>query len=265
MQYESSLAAAVDYLNVHGNSAASISTTTPDRFHSPTAGRLFLNNSAVDLRWFNGQNSLLIPQDSPESSLIFSGFAPLGSHFGQYAVGLRVETMLPLRETDLDRPLTVYRVNGELWLEHNAPQFSGEMEGPSGAAVPVSFGEAAAFLGYDLQTPVVAAGQEVRIVTMWRAKKPLDDAVLFTQILDGAGQPLAQADRLDVPSYYWVPGDVFLQLHRFTVPDGVSDGRYSLIIGLYRRGDEQRLPVMVDGTVVSDHLILPSIEVGREE
>ena len=265
VQYESSLAAAVDYLNVHGNSAASISTTTPDRFHSPAAGQLLLNNPAVDLRWFNGQHSLLIPQDSRESSLIFSGFAPLGQYFGQYAVGLRIETVLPLRETDLDRPLTVYRVNGELWLTHNSPQFEGQIEGPLQAAVPVSFGEAADFLGYDLQTPVVAAGQEVRVVTMWRAKRPLDDGVLFTQLLDQAGRPLAQSDRLDVPSYYWVPGDVFLQLHRFIVPEDVPDGRYSLIIGLYRRGDEQRLPVMVDSIAVSDHLILPSIEVGREE
>ncbi len=264
VQYESSLAAAVDYLNQHGPETAAISTTTPDRFHSPAAGELFLNNPAVDLRWFNGQHSLLIPQDSRESTVVFSGFAPFGSDFGAYGVGLRIETTLPMRETDEDRPLTVYRVNGELWLAHNSPQFTGDIEEPLEAVVPVSFGENADFLGYDLQTPIVEAGQAVRLVTIWRARKPLDDGVLFTQLLDGGGRPIVQVDRLDVPSYFWVAGDVFLQLHRFNVPEDLAEGRYSLIIGLYTRSNERRLPVLVGGTAVSDHLVLPSLEVGHE-
>jgi hypothetical protein len=261
VQYESSLAAAVDYLNEHGPETAAISTTTPDRFHSPAAGQLLLQNPAVEMRWFNGQHSLLIPQNGGESALIFSGFAPFGSYFGQYAVGLRVDDVIPMRATDLDRPLTVYRVNGESWLADNWAQFLGNIEGPAEAAIPVSFGDAAAFLGYDLQTPIVRPGQEVRLVTMWQARRPLDDGVLFTQFLDQEGRPIAQADRLDVPSYYWVPGDVFLQLHAFTVPEELADGRYSLIVGLYTRGDKQRLPVMVGGTAVSDHLTLSPVEV----
>jgi hypothetical protein len=80
-------------------------------------------------------------------------------------------------------------------------------------------------------------------------------------MLDSAGRPLAQSDRLDVPSYYWVPGDIFLQLHRFTVPEGLPEGRYSLITGLYTRSDEQRLPVIIRGVTAADHLVLPPVEV----
>jgi 4-amino-4-deoxy-L-arabinose transferase-like glycosyltransferase len=261
VQYESSLAAAVDFLNEQGEGAAAISTTTPDRFHSPAAGQLLLNNPAVNLRWFNGQHSLLIPQSSGLNTLIFSGFAPLSSDLGAYGVGLRIETILPLRETDPDRPLTVYQVTSGSWLVENSARFQSDIQEPANAVVPVSFGEAAEFLGYDLQTAVVSAGQEVRLVTLWRAGRPLADGVLFVQMLDSAGRPLAQSDRLDVPSYYWVPGDIFLQLHRFTVPEGLPEGRYSLITGLYTRSDEQRLPVIIRGVTAADHLVLPPVEV----
>ncbi|MFZ0547102.1 MAG: hypothetical protein WAM60_16775 [Candidatus Promineifilaceae bacterium] len=264
VQYESSLVMAVDYLNEQETGTAAISTTTPDRFHSPAVGQLLLKNTAVDLRWFNGQHSLLIPQSSSINTLIFSGFAPLSSDLGQYAVGLRVETTLPMRETDLDQPLVVYQVTSGSWLVENGGRFQSDIQEPANAIVPVSFGEAAEFLGYDLQTPIVSAGQEVRLVTLWRTAMPFEDGVLFTQMLDGDGRPLAQSDRLDVPSYYWIPGDIFLQLHRFTVPEGTPDGWYSLIVGLYTRGDAQRIPVVVGGTVAADHLALPPVEVIHE-
>jgi hypothetical protein len=264
VQYESSLAEAIHYLNEEGSGIAAISTTTPDRFHSPAAGELLLKNPSVNLRWFNGRHSLIIPQGLSESILIFSGFAPLSPDLGQYMGGMQVETTIPTRETDLDRPITVYQLNGQSWLSENIDQFLNDIESPDGAAVPVHIGRAADFLGYHLQTPSVSPGQEVRLVTLWLAKAPLDDGVLFAQMLDEDGRPLAQSDRLDVPSYYWVPGDIFLQLHRFNVPEGVAEGQYTLITGLYTRGDEQRLPVLVGGGQVTDHLVLSPIEVGNE-
>lgn len=264
VQYESSLAATIGYLNEAGSGPAAISTTTPDRFHSPAAGELFLTNPAVSLRWFNGQYSLLIPQTEGESTLLFSGFALLSDSLSRYTNGLQIETTLPIRESDLDRPITIYRVNGNNWLADNRVLFASDILEPVVAAVPVAFGESAEFLGYDLQTPTIEAGQELRLVTLWRTGLPLEDGVLFAQLLDAEGRPVAQSDRLDVPSYYWVPGDIFLQLHRFTVPEGLADGRYSLIIGLYTRSNEQRIPVLIDGAPAIDHLLLPPIEVGFE-
>jgi hypothetical protein len=264
VQYESSLATAVGYLNEKSSGAAAISTTTPDRFHSPAAGELFLTNPAVSLRWFNGQYSLLIPQTIEESTLLFSGFAPLSDHLSHYAGGLQIEMTLPMRESDLDRPITIYRIDGENWLANNRDLFVSDILEPVEAAIPMAFGEVAEFLGYDLQTPIVEAGQEVRLVTLWRTGLPLDDGVLFAQLLDAEGRPVAQSDRLDVPSYYWIPGDIFLQLHRFTVPEGLANGRYALIIGLYTRSDEQRVPVLIDGAVAAVYLVLPPIEVGFE-
>lgn len=268
VQYESSLATAIDYLNKRETDLAApiaaISTTTPDRFHSPAAGQLLLTNQTVNLRWFNGQNSLLIPKSNGASTLIFSGFAPFGADLGAYAGGFRIKEVLPMRDTDLDSPLIVYQVNSAEWAVTNGNKFQSTIEAPAEATVPVQFGEAAEFLGYDLQASPVAAGDELRLVTLWRAGNPFENGVLFTQMLDDGGRPLAQSDRLDVPSYYWVPGDIFLQLHRFTIPEGLPDGRYSLIIGLYISDSEQRIPVIINDAPAADHLTLPPVEVSHE-
>ncbi len=74
VQYETTLVSAVDYLNEYGRGPASISTTTPNRFHSPAVASMTLDNPAVQIRWFDGQNSLLLPQEET-STVIFTGFA----------------------------------------------------------------------------------------------------------------------------------------------------------------------------------------------
>ncbi len=83
VQYETTLISTMQYLKTQGSGITAISTTTPDRFHSPAAAFLTLDNPAVSLRWFNGQHSLLAPQDR-SSTLIFSGFAPLSPYLQQY-------------------------------------------------------------------------------------------------------------------------------------------------------------------------------------
>jgi hypothetical protein len=254
VQYETTLISTMQHLNTQGSGLTAISTTTPDRFHSPAAAFLTLDNPAVNLRWFNGQHSLLAPQDS-SSTLIFSGFAPLSPYLEAYLPTSKSE-VLPLRATDLDRPITIFSADGPELLSLWQAQASTLIEEPAGAEIPVSFDDAAEFLGYDLQTPSVAPGGEVRLATFWRVNQPIEEGVLFTQVLGSNGIPIAQADQLDVPSFYWVDGDVFIQLHRFRISESIEDGEYPLLIGLYKRADLQRLPVMVNGAVAGDHLRL---------
>jgi len=69
---------------------------------------------------------------------------------------------------------------------------------------------------------------------------------MFTHMLSGdPAQPVAaQQDGLDVPSYYWLPGDAFAQVHRFTVPADARPGAYPLEVGLYTPDDQKRLPLL---------------------
>ncbi len=87
---------------------------------------------------------------------------------------------------------------------------------------------------------------------------------MFTHMLSGdPTQPvLAQQDLLDVPSYYWLPGDAFAQVHRFTIPADARPGTYPLEVGLYTPDDQQRLPLLdASGKPIDDHAMIGSITV----
>ncbi len=66
---------------------------------------------------------------------------------------------------------------------------------------------------------------------------------------------------MDAPAWNWRAGDAFVQIHRLQfAPDDVVFPR--LAIGLYKRHDLSRMPVLVDGEgttsarALDDHLML---------
>jgi hypothetical protein len=103
------------------------------------------------------------------------------------------------------------------------------------------------------------------VVTYWRITATFErEVVLFSHVLAGdPNQPiLAQQDSLDVPSFYWAPGDVFAQVHRFALPPDAKPGLYPIEVGAYTRDDGVRLPVYDQtGNVVGDRHIVGSVEV----
>jgi hypothetical protein len=143
--------------------------------------------------------------------------------------------------------------------------WQGQFSKSTSSSIPeqetVQFGEAAHFLGYDIQTPEVGPGGEVRLVTLWELNQPLDGAVLFTQLLGHDGLPIAQVDRLDAPGLYWSDGDFLIQLHQFQLPEDLQTGDYPLIIGIYTTPSLDRLPLFIDGIPNGDHLELPPLKV----
>ncbi len=102
----------------------------------------------------------------------------------------------------------------------------------------------------------------VRLATLWRVKRPvMADVILFTHLVGPPGPPLAQDDRLNVPADFWHPGDLFVQLHEFMVPAGLSPGEYPLAVGAYTPPNT-RWPVVVDGQPAGDILPLTTLVVG---
>ena len=236
VQYETTTATAINYLNTHGDGAAAVSSVTPDRYHSPALGQMLLRNDGVDLRWFDARTSILLPQ-MDTGRIVVPGFTPLPAALEAYFATAVLEESLPMRETDLDRPLNIYRVNksemSTAWQQHLA-------------AVDVDFGATATLLGYDLQTPQVAAGEDVQIVTLWQVERPLPGAVIFAHIVAPLGPPIAQADQIGVPGYAWQSGDQFLQFHQFTIPADTPPGSYPLAFGIYTQADGDRIPLVGD-------------------
>jgi 4-amino-4-deoxy-L-arabinose transferase-like glycosyltransferase len=136
------------------------------------------------------------------------------------------------------------------------------------AVVPtgtLTFGKVVDFIGSEIRTPQVKPGQLVEVITYWRINTLTNqEVILFTHALSGdpARPVLAQQDSLDVPSYYWLPGDAFAQVHRFTIPADASPGVYPLEVGFYSAADQQRWPVSdAAGNSVGDHVIIGSVTV----
>ncbi len=222
VQYEATMVAAMGYLNAYGMGETAVSTITPHIYHSPAVAQLTLHNEAVSLHWFDAQRSLLLPAGA-ESTVIMPGFTPLSPTLAGYLETAVLAESLPMRPDDLDKPLDIYHVDGDAMRAAWVSQFEGE---------PASFDGYVEFLGYDLPTATVRRGEVVQVATLWRVERPLDGAVLFTQVLQD-GIPIAQADRLDAPGASWQSGDWFIQLHEFTVPTTAEPGDYPIVIGVY--------------------------------
>ncbi len=237
VQYETTMVTAIDYLNTHGDGVASVSSVTPGRYHSPALAQMLLHNEEVDLRWFDARSSLLLPQMETGQYLI-PGFTPMPQALEDYFSTAVLEETIPMRDSDLDRPLYIYSLN--------SAEVSADWQNRL-VATEVQFTGILKLLGYDLQTPELEAGGEVQVVTLWQVQKPLEDAVLFAHLLDASGTPIAQADQIGVPGYAWQPGDQFLQLHQFKTPLQTSPGSYPLAFGIYSRSDGQRVPITGGG------------------
>lgn len=238
VQYEATMMAAMDYLNQHGSGDVAISTITPNEPHTPALAQMVLHNDLVAPHWFDGRSSLLLP-NSPSTTLILPGFTPLPLPLAAFIAPATPAELLPMRPTDLDRPLAIYQLDSAAMLADMQKQFVRP-------AAPTRFGTALTFLGYDVEPEAVTPGSVVQVLTLWQVERPLPHAQLFTHILDSSGQPIAQADLLGVPGETWQPGDQFVQLHEIWLGEETAVGSYTLAVGLYTTHNRQREDVWVN-------------------
>ncbi len=228
VQYESTQIAALDYINEQSLPAV-ISSITPDRYHSPAVAEL-VSDDPDALRWFDARGALLLP-DEPQSLLLIPGFTPLDPLLADW-LSAEIDTRLPLRPTDLDRPIEVYQLTDETRTELQS-HFSAEIH---------PFGDAITLHGVALATPQAAPGEDVVVATLWQVHAPLPDATLFTHVQGTDGVPIAQADLLSAPGAMWRAGDWFVQVHRITLPPDSAEGNYPIAVGIYTPTGRLTLP-----------------------
>jgi len=176
-----------------------------------------------------------------------------------------VAAVSPYRMPDGRPGVTFYTVGTEPSLSDFLAQASiAPVTGPEGAqpvSLPVDFGGQIAFLGYQVLNTATAGG-ELRIITAWQIQR--DGAApltVFVHLLDGDGNLVAQYDGFDVWAASLSRGDVVAQLCPLPLDAHVPPGRYQLQVGAYTRADQARLPVLVEGTMVTDRLWLDTVEV----
>ncbi len=112
------------------------------------------------------------------------------------------------------------------------------------------FGQAM-LIGFD--APAQARpGERTLLRLYWRATETLpQDYTVFVHLLDGAGQPVAQADAeprgRGYPTSAWVAGDVIPDDHALNLPANLAPGDYVLRVGLYLAPNGPRLPLKPSG------------------
>jgi len=217
-----------------------------------------LTNTAVSPRWHDGRTSLLLPA-AKTSLVIQSGFTPMHPALERYVNSRTSVTTLPMRETDLDRPLNICEWREDEVLAEWQTIFTMEDE-------PVNFGDKLQLLGYDVQTPVVAVGDWVQVATLWQVIAPISiETRLFTHVLGADGVPVLQQDKLDVPPESWQPGDRFIQLHEFRVEAETAVNSYPIAVGAYTCPEScekgQRLLILANGKPIGDSLTIQMLEV----
>ena len=133
------------------------------------------------------------------------------------------------------------------------------------------FGPAMRLLDYELVTPQVGPGDELRLMLYWQADaRPEEDYTVFVHVLDAVGGLVAQRDNMprdnDFPTTRWPVGPLIDDVHVVPLPSDVPAGEYRVVIGMYVWQTGERLPVhrpggegIPDGAVVLDQ----TLEVGN--
>ena len=104
-------------------------------------------------------------------------------------------------------------------------------------------------------------GEPLTWLTYWRVRAPAAAPLkLFLHLLDAEGTYVVGEDRLDVWYDNWAAGDILVQVHELTPPADLAPGRYQVELGVYDPETMQRLPVVRDGTMIADRILLGPLD-----
>ncbi len=130
----------------------------------------------------------------------------------------------------------------------------------------VNFGDQIELLGFDTSREVAAPDDTIDLMLYWRAFRDLDiEYQVFVHILDGAGEPVAQSDKLnpgEFPTHRWPLDKYVPDAHSLVLPSDLPPGEYRVAVGLWVQSEGWRLPVFDEqGSAVADHAILFNLRV----
>jgi len=144
---------------------------------------------------------------------------------------------------------------------------------PLAAMQPLDYhlGPAIRLVGYELATPNLSPGDDLRLRLYWQAEtRPERDYIIFVHVLDASGELAAQRDGMPRDETFltthWPVGPLIDDVHLVPLPPDMPAGEYRVMIGLYIWQTGERLPVRrANGEEVPDRAIIldQTFEVGN--
>jgi hypothetical protein len=155
------------------------------------------------------------------------------------------------------RSLVIYNFEEGITLQLFAP----ERRGSGGVATPSSpvarLAGGAVLIGHALERP--ARDQLSVTLYWWAVDTPVQSYVVFTQVLDDAGDFVAGHDGPPVngaaPTESWVPGRVYADTHLIQLPRDLPSGVYSLVTGMYDSNFNRLLAAGLDAMIFPDGMV----------
>jgi uncharacterized membrane protein len=167
------------------------------------------------------------------------------------------------------------------WLEANAFKVESAWYGQHNLALYLAPNFRTAGVGPDegvatfdqrieLHYPLVRArlhpGDVIALPLRWRALAvPEEDFTVFAHLGLAGAPPLAQCDgppqNAKGPTHTWAVGEEILDRRVITLPKELTEGRYSILVGLYRPTNGSRVPI--DDTEGGDAVTLGYLQVER--
>ena len=231
---------------------------------SPRQTIHFLLATDRAVRWHDCRDSLVFPQGGQWREFILY-LMPLEQNLPPQITNWLTGTM-PVALNEF-RDSLIYNLDARDRLADNLKSASQAQVAWAASnevtALPLDFDQSVKFLGYQIANPKTDAGKSVLVTTYWQViGQPPPFLTVFLHLLDGNGKIAAQIDRQSVLADTLQPGDVFMQLHSIDLPADLPPGSYRLAIGLYSSKTGQRLPILENGALRDDRLLLQTVTVG---
>jgi serine/threonine-protein kinase len=115
-----------------------------------------------------------------------------------------------------------------------------------------TLGDVARLLTVEVDRGTLRPGETVRITLRWQALRPVQNRLsVFVHLIGPDGTLVTQDDgepaRGSRPTSTWAAGEIISDPHALTLPPGAAAGEYTVRVGLYLPGPNERLPVIDAG------------------
>jgi hypothetical protein len=134
-------------------------------------------------------------------------------------------------------------------------------------SVEARLGEGVQFLGYDLSSHEVKAGDTIHLTLYWQALREMEVSyTVFTHLLDTQNQIRGQMDSLpgrgEAPTTSWIEGEIITDRYEIPVDPKAPTGDYVIEVGMYNPQTGERLPVYdADQNLAGNMILLQEIDV----
>jgi hypothetical protein len=114
--------------------------------------------------------------------------------------------------------------------------------------------------------PSPVESDNISLLTAWRVTAPPNGRrAIFAHLLASDGKIIAQWDGLDVAAEGLQVGDTFIQMVSIPLPVGTPADKYRIQVGVYNPETLVRLSVLLQGSPITDRILLDTISLEEKQ